>query len=289
MDLQEYLKNVVIVLADRIGVRTYRDTERLDETARFIAGELSSFGYPVHSQPFLFNGNTYYNVVAELTGTSSPGQVLVVGAHYDTVRTTPGADDNASGIAGVLGLAKLLAEKPLAKTVRFVAFALEEPPVYRSRNMGSYRYAEGLKAAREQVDGMICLEMIGYFCDRDGCQHYPLPFMSLRYPKRGNYISLVGNLESKAFTQSIAQGFNHGTDLPTITLNAPFFVLGIDFSDHWSFYQFGYRALMVTDTAFYRNAHYHSPTDLPQTLDYVRMAKVVEGLLKAVVERGNAA
>lgn len=284
MDLQEYLKNVVTVLAGRIGVRTYRDTDRLDEAARFIAGELSSFGYSVHTQPFLYNGNTYHNVVAELTGTSSPGRVLVVGAHYDTVRTTPGADDNASGIAGMLGLAKLLAGKPLAGTVRFVAFALEEPPAYRSSDMGSHHYARSLSEKKERVDGMICLEMIGYFCDRDGCQHYPLPFMNLFRPRRGDYIALVGNLASKGFTDTIARGFSRGTDLPVMTLNAPFFVVGIDFSDHWSFYRFGYRALMVTDTAFYRNPHYHAPSDLPQTLDYARMAKVVAGIRRALEE-----
>jgi hypothetical protein len=111
--------------------------------------------------------------------------------------------------------------------------------------------------------------------------------MSLKYPRTGNYISIVGNLKSRSFTESVAQGFSHGTDLPVLTLNAPAIVLGIDFSDHWSFYQFGYKALMVTDTAFYRNVHYHAPTDLPQTLDSVRMAKVVAGLKKAIEEWGS--
>lgn len=287
MNLQEHLRDVVTTLAGKIGVRTYRDVERLDRAARSIADQFASFGYRVTRQPFRFSGNTYQNVIAELTGTASPEKILVIGAHYDTVRTTPGADDNASGVAGVLGLARLMAGKPLRKTVRFVAFALEEPPVYRSSDMASYHYAKSLKERNERVEGMVCLEMIGYFCDKDGCQHYPFPFMNLRYPKRGNYISLVGNLGSKAFTEAVAQGFSHGTDLPVITLNAPFFVPGIDFSDHWSFYQFGYQALMVTDTAFYRNPHYHAPTDLPQTLDYARMVKVVEGLKKAIEEWGT--
>jgi Zn-dependent M28 family amino/carboxypeptidase len=287
MDIQPYLHEIVTVLAGRIGVRTFRDVERLEQAANHITGQFENFGYQTMKQPFPFAGQTYYNIVAELTGKVSPEKVLVVGAHYDTVRTTPGADDNASGVAGVLGLAKLLAGKPLGKTVRFVAFGLEEPPVYRSRNMGSYHYAQGLKRKNERVEGMICLEMIGYFCDRKGCQHYPLPFMNLKYPNAGNYISIVGNLKSKSFTQSVAQGFGRGTDLPALTLNAPPVVLGIDFSDHWSFYQFGYRALMVTDTAFYRNPHYHAPTDLPQTLDYIRMAKVMKGLKKALEEWGS--
>jgi hypothetical protein len=134
---------------------------------------------------------------------------------------------------------------------------------------------------------MICLEMIGYFCDREGCQHYPFPLMSRVYPKTGNFISMVGNMRSKSFTERTAKYFKQGTDLPVVTLNAPAIVIGIDFSDHWSFGKFGYQALMVTDTAFYRNPHYHAPTDLPDTLDYVRMSKVVEGLIAAIREWGG--
>ncbi|HWR71546.1 MAG TPA: M28 family peptidase [Nitrospirota bacterium] len=287
MESRDYLSQVVAFLSREIGIRTCQDPEQLDRTARYIADQFSSFGYHVTRQPFSFSGNTYHNVIAELRGSRSPERIIVVGAHYDTVRTTFGADDNASGVAGLLDLARCLAGKPLKRTVRFVAFALEEPPVYRTANMGSYHYARSLREKQEQVDGMICLEMIGYFCDQDGSQHYPLPFMNLKYPGRGNFIAIVGNLASKGFTDSIAQGFSHGTDLPVITLNAPFFVLGIDFSDHWSFYQFGYRALMVTDTAFYRNPHYHAPSDLPQTLDYTGMAEVVAGLRKAIMEWGE--
>ena len=286
-DTPAYLRDVVTMLCREIGFRTYRDTDRLDRTAQYISERFSSLTLPVTRQTFRYNGKTYQNVIAELRGNASPEQVLVVGAHYDTVRTTPGADDNASGVAGVLGLARLLAGMALSKTVRFVAFAPEEPPVYRTRNMGSYHYARGLHDNAERVEGMICLEMIGYFCDRPGCQHYPLPFLNLKFPKTGNYIALVGNLRSKGFTAEMAKYFRAGTDLPMVTLNAPPVVLGIDFSDHWSFNKFGYRAFMVTDTAFYRNPNYHAPTDLPETLDYARMAKVVEGLKTAVEEWGK--
>ncbi len=287
MDIASYLHQVVTMLALTIGVRTYQDTDRLEKTAGYISNQFASFGYQVAKQPFQFSGRTYHNIIAELPGKTSPEKILVVGAHYDTVRTTFGADDNASGVAGLLGLAREMAGRPLGKTVRFVAFALEEPPVYRSHDMGSYHYAQGLNEKKERVEGMVCLEMIGYFDDREGSQHYPLPFMNLKYPKAGNYISIVGNTKSKKFTEEAARNFQKGTDLPFITLNAPPIVLGIDFSDHWSFYQFGYKALMVTDTAFYRNPHYHAPTDVPQTLDYQRMAKVVEGLKKALEEWGK--
>lgn len=286
-DSAAYLRDVVTALARGIGFRTYRDIVRLEQTAQYILGQFAAFGYEATRQPFPFIGNTYHNIIAESHGTHRPEEILIIGAHYDTVRTTPGADDNASGVAGLLALAREFAGFRLARTVRFAAFGLEEPPVFRTNNMGSHYYARSLKEKREQVAGMICLEMIGYFCDQEHCQHYPVPFMSARFPKSGNYISFVGNLRSKSFTKTTAEHFQKATDLPVVTLNAPPIVLGIDFSDHWSFHQFGYKALMVTDTAFYRNPHYHAPSDLPETLDFRRMAKVVEGLAGAVKEWGR--
>ncbi len=287
MDTPSYLRLAVTNISREIGVRTYQDLDRLEKTVKYISAELSGSGCQVITQPFQFGGKTYRNVIAELKGTRTPEQVLVIGAHYDTVRTSPGADDNASGVAGLLGLARLFRNKPLGRTVRFAAFALEEPPAYRTKNMGSYHYAASLKKGREQVMGMVCLEMIGFFCDRPGSQHYPIPFMNLKFPKTGNYIAMVGNRRSKVFTMKIAGSFRKATDLPLVTLNAPAIVVGIDFSDHWSFGKFGYPAFMVTDTAFYRNPNYHSPSDLPDTLDYNRMAKVVEGLKAAAEEWGS--
>jgi len=282
MDTPSYLRLAVTKLSREIGIRSYQDLDRLAKTVRFLLEEFTALGYQPVTQSFQFAGKTYQNVIAELKGTMSPEQILVIGAHYDTVRTTPGADDNASGVAGLLGLAKLLAGKSLGKTVRFVAFALEEPPAYRTKNMGSYHYAASIKNAHENVAGMVCLEMIGFFCDRPESQHYPIPFMKLRFPKTGNYIAMVGNRKSKNFTMQMAESFRRGTDLPLVTLNAPAIVVGIDFSDHWSFGKFGYPAFMVTDTAFYRNRNYHSPLDLPDTLDYNRMAQVVDGLRAAI-------
>jgi Zn-dependent M28 family amino/carboxypeptidase len=281
MDISSYLQQVVTKLAGEIGVRTYRDKDRMEKAAAYIHGELSSFGHSVSKQSFTYEGHALHNIIGELKGRTAPERILVIGAHYDTVRTTPGADDNASGVAGLLAIAKKLAGTPMDRTVRFVAFAFEEPPAYRTRSMGSYHYAESLSDGRDEVEGMICLEMIGYFSDRDGSQHYPFPFMNLKFPRTGNYIAMVGNRRSKDFTEQIAGAFRKGTDLPVITLNAPAFVVGIDFSDHWSFNKFGIPAFMVTDTAFYRNPNYHSPADLPGTLDYARMAKVVEGLAAA--------
>jgi Zn-dependent M28 family amino/carboxypeptidase len=288
MEMADYLRQVVTMLASEIGVRSFQDPERLDKTASYISDQFTSVGCQVTRQSFVFQGHTYYNIIAELRGDVSPETLLIVGAHYDAVRTTPGADDNASGVAGLLGMARELAGTLMVKTVRFVAFALEEWPVYRSRNMASFHYAKSLHENNERVDGMICLEMIGYFCDREDCQHFPFPFMSRMFPKTGNFIAMVGNMRSKAFTVRISGSFKKATDLPVITLNAPAIMIGIDFSDHWSFGKFGYQALMVTDTAFYRNPHYHAPTDLPETLDYERMANVVEGLTAAIREWGGS-
>jgi Zn-dependent M28 family amino/carboxypeptidase len=288
MDTPPYLRLAVTKLSREIGIRSYQDLDRLAKTVRYLLEEFSALGYQPATQSFQFAGKTYQNVIAELKGTQLPEQILVIGAHYDTVRTTPGADDNASGVAGLLGLAQLLAGKPLGKTARFVAFALEEPPAYRTKNMGSYHYAASLKKARENIAGMVCLEMIGFFCDRPGSQHYPIPFMKLKFPKTGNYIAMVGNRKSRNFTMQMAESFRKGTDLPLVTLNAPAIVVGIDFSDHWSFGKFGYPAFMVTDTAFYRNPNYHSPSDLPDTLDYDRMAQVVEGLSAAIEAWGRS-
>ncbi len=284
MEDSEYLRHAVVMLAQEIGVRSWQDRDRLRQTTDYISAQFSSFGLPVSRQTFRFRGNDYDNIIAERTGRISPEKVLVVGAHYDSVYTTPGADDNASGIAGLLGVARLLAGAETPLTVRFVAFCLEEPPAYRSRNMGSYHYARSLCERKEQVEGMICLEMIGYFSDQKGSQHYPLPLFRLKYPSEGNFIAMVGGMRSREFTRGMAAGFRKAVDLPAITLNAPPIIIGIDFSDHWSFGKFGYKAFMVTDTAFYRNPHYHAPTDLPGTLDYERMDKVVQGLVAAIGE-----
>ena len=286
METAAYLRQVVTVLACEIGVRSFQDRERLSRAADYISGQLASFGYDVTRQTFHYHGQSYDNLIAELPGASMPERILVIGAHYDTVGTTPGADDNASGVAGLLGLAQQLSGTRPDRTIRFVFFCLEEPPAYRTKNMGSYHYAKSLKEKGDTVEGMICLEMIGYFCDQEGSQHYPLPFMNLKFPRAGSYISMVGNLRSRRFTQEIAEAFRKKNDLPVITLNAPAIVIGIDFSDHWSFAKFGYKALMVTDTAFYRNPNYHAASDLPETLDYDRMARVVEGLADAVIMRG---
>ncbi len=281
------IRQIVEFLSLEIGPRPIKEPKKLLEIRNFLEKELLMLGYKVEFQEIIYKKNKYYNVIA-----SSPAEqplkptddkLLVVGAHYDTVFTTPGADDNASGVAGLLEIARLLSQN-IPTGIRLVFFPMEEPPVYRTRNMASYHYAKYLKKNGQRLIGMICLEMIGYFSSRPKSQKYPFPLMDQIYPKTGDFIAMVGNIKSKNFTSKLKKLFSKYTDLPVESLNAPSIVIGIDFSDHWSFNKMNYMATMITDTAFYRNPNYHKPTDLPNTLDYKKAAKVIDGLSGAIVE-----
>jgi hypothetical protein len=283
-EIKDNLKRIVNILARKIGSRGYSQTDNLDRAAQYIKSELNKYGYNVLEQPYNYKGRTYKNIFVEKRGKKDAEKLIIVGAHYDTAIGTPGADDNASGVAGLLELARLLTNIPLDKTVHFVAFALEEPPLFRSRFMGSHVYAKNLKQTRRHVEGMICLEMIGYFTDEPESQLFPLPFFRWLYPTTGNFIALVSNLQSRGFLNRVKSAFKKGTSLPVESLSTVSLVPGVDFSDHRSFWKFGYDAIMVTDTAFYRNFQYHGPGDIPEILDYDRMAEVVFGLESAIRE-----
>ena len=284
MDIKENLKRIVTHISSDIGSRSFYQINELEKTARFIESEFERCGYEVFDQRFQFKGNDYRNIVVEVKGKKYPEKVLIIGAHYDTVAGTPGADDNSSGIAGLIELARLFKNKPLDKTVRFVAFTLEEPPFFRSADMGSYRYAKSLRKKGEDVEVMVSLEMIGYFSDHPKSQYFPATFFKWFYPDTGNFIMLVSNRDSKDLLGRIKDAFKKGTSLQVESISTYSVVPGVDFSDHWSFYQFDYKAIMVTDTAFYRNPNYHRLGDRPGTLDYARMAEVVNGLVSALDE-----
>ncbi|MDH3328343.1 MAG: M28 family peptidase [Desulfobulbaceae bacterium] len=278
------IRKWVEYLALEIGRRPATRVDLLRKVAERLTETFINLGYEVAQQPVPYKQTHHINIIARPKGSidSHPGRpLLVVGAHYDTVSNSPGADDNASSIGGLMEMARLLADNP-PTGLRLAAFCPEEPPAYRTRRMGSYIYAGSLKEAGIRLKGMICLEMIGYFNDAPGSQSYPLPFMKMVYPREGNFIAIVGNIRSARWTWQVKDAFKTGTDLPVETLNAPSVIVGIDFSDHWSFNKCGYPAVMVTDTAFYRTPYYHLPSDLPETLDYVRAAKVVDGIAAAV-------
>ena len=281
-ELKSRLYQIVKVLSHDIGTRSYTEITKLNTTIEFIEAELTKYGCSVQRQSFSADRKTYYNLFTKIRGTKRPDQMFVIGAHYDTVSDTPGADDNASGIAGIIELSRLLKKKPASQTVCLAAFCLEEPPFFRSKLMGSYIFAKHLKERKTDVSGMISLEMIGYFSDIDSSQFYPLPFFRFVYPNKGNYIAFVGNIGSRPFTKQFKQTFKKVCPLRVESLNTVSLVPGIDFSDHLSFWRFNYPAFMITDTAFYRNPYYHTPGDTVDTLNYEEMAKLVLGIYNSV-------
>lgn len=250
-------------------------------TQAHLRRELEAVGYAVHSEPVLHDA---VNLVAELPGRSP--KTLVIGAHYDTVPETPGADDNASAVAALLGMARNLAGTTCRRTLRFVLFCNEELPYYKTEFMGSMVHARGCVQRRESVVGMLCLEMVGYFTDVPGSQRYPdeTPTLMRKFlPSRGDFLAIVGAFNTLPLLHRLKRGFRRGTDLPLHALPLPAtLAASCAMSDHWSFTQVGIPAVMATDTAFYRNPHYHRPTDRPDTLDYDRLAKVVAGLTRAL-------
>ncbi len=271
-------------LAGLSPARNARNAETLDKAAAHIAAAFAATGCKVKEQPFMIDHIEYRNVACSFGPEDAPR--VVIGAHYDVAGdANPGADDNASGVAGVLELARMIgaAQSSLPHRVDLVAFTLEEPPYFRSEEMGSYVYARGLREAEVSVKLMVSAEMIGYFSDDPGSQSFPLGFLSWFYPETGNFIAVVGSALERSLVGRTKELMSLGPELPVYSINAPGFVPGIDLSDHWSFWQHGFPAVMVTDTAFFRNPNYHRPTDSPETLDYRRMARTVDGLYRVAV------
>ncbi|MCX7914118.1 MAG: M28 family peptidase [Thermodesulfovibrionales bacterium] len=282
-EIRSNLEHIVYYISEKIGQRSYLDIEKLNTTALYIERMLLSYGCKTERQDFFYRNNLYANIIGEVEGYDKEiDEIIVIGAHYDTVVGTPGADDNASGIAGLLELARLTSLNPMRRTVKFVAFCLEEPPVFMTNNMGSYLYAKSLKEKKVNIYGMICLEMIGYFTEKDRSQYYPFYFFNYFYPKKGNFIALIGNISSLKFTQEVKNNFKRFSTLAIESLNSFSMLMGVDFSDHRNFWKFGYPAFMVTDTGFYRNPYYHAKGDTASTLDYSSMEEVVKGLYNAL-------
>ena len=270
-------------LAETIGRRSWKDLDKLAASADFIEKRMHGTGCTTERQPFPFRGNSYANIITEITGTDPDcREILVVGAHYDSWEGTPGADDNASGVAALLELARLTKARPLRRTVRYVAFCLEEPPAYMTHHMGSYVHAESLHKEGAKVFGMISLEMLGYYCDDKGSQYYPSSLFRPFYPNRGNFIAFVGNFSSRSFSNSVKAAFTSVSSFPVESLNGFSIIPGVDFSDHRNYWKFGVPAFMITDTSFYRNPNYHDPGDLPDTLDYDRLEQLIKALYEAI-------
>lgn len=274
----------VRTLAEDLTPRDADHPERLAPVAEYIEAKLASHTDRLTDQPYSVAGTTVRNVIARF-GPETDERV-VVGAHHDTAGPYPGADDNASGVAGLLELARLLDGVDLPLMVELVSYPLEEPPYFYTNQMGSAVHAQSLKEQDIDVRAMLTLEMIGYFTDDPKSQQFPLFFLRPFYPSTGNFIAVVGKWGwgQRRLVRTVRDGMRGASSLPVHSINAPRIVPGIAFSDHLNYWHAGYDAVMITDTAFYRNPYYHSPTDTPETLDYKRMALVVDGV-KGAVER----
>jgi hypothetical protein len=282
--LKANLERHVAVLADSIGERSFRTPASTLEAAAYIARTLAEFGYRVDTMAYTAGPNrtVHYNLEARVPGSRELPD-LVVGAHYDTAEETPGADYNASGTAALLELARLFRNFAPGRTVRFVFFSTEEPPFFGTRQMGSWHYAARAAARKEPLYGMISIETIGYYSDDPGSQSYPPPF-ALFYPDRGDFIAFVSNLDSGGLLRRAIGVFRRHATIPSHGAASPAFIPGISWSDHQSFWLHGYRAIMISDTAPFRNPYYHSPEDKPARLDFERMTRVVDGLAAVLAD-----
>lgn len=292
---EQNLKTHVEALTKTIGERSVSRLWNLEKTAEYIAAFYQEINVAPKREPYLYRKETVANIVADINFTNRDPKVYLVGAHYDSLKGTVGADDNASAVAVQLEVARVLSRlkttESLDLTVRLVSFALEEPPAYGTRSMGSRVYARKARKEKERIDGMICLEMVGYTCQEPSCQKYPFPLMFFGYPKTGNYIGIVGNYRSRKFTNSLFQAFEKNVELPVVKSTVPwsgYLVPTVRLSDHASFWDRGYQAVMITDTAFYRNPHYHRASDTMDKLDFSFMAQLVHSLILYFLSQGKS-
>ena len=252
----------------------------LERAAQHIERSLQELGYTIDRQAFDVAGRSVRNIAAtrEPTNGGAAAETLVLGAHYDSYDASPGANDNGTGVAATLELARLLKDwKPDKTRIRYVLFVNEEPPYFRTPDMGSWRYAKQLSERGERVRGMISLETMGFFSDKPGSQEFPPPF-GLIYPSVGNFIAVVGMPASRAFLHEVMGSFRKHTAFPSVGGVAPDAVPGMGWSDHWAFREFGFPAIMLTDTAPFRYPHYHQPSDTPDKIDYAKLARITKGV-----------
>ncbi|MBY8822584.1 M28 family peptidase [Sphingomonas colocasiae] len=268
-----------------IGARPHNlaHPAELERVARHIEATLAAQGHAVHRQPFAVRGRTARNIEVVIAPARPDAETLVIGAHYDSHRDAPGANDNGSGSAAVIELARNLSDLQgkAALRIRLVLFVNEEPPYFKGNHMGSLVYARRLQSSGERIRGMISLETLGFYSDRDRSQHYPPP-LDLLYPARGDFVAFVGLVSSRGFVRETVRLFRETAQFPSEGGTAPGIVQGIDWSDHWSFAQIGAPALMVTDTAPFRYPYYHTTADTPDKLDYQRLARVTSGLEQVI-------
>jgi hypothetical protein len=278
-----HLHDHLTMLTRIIGERSVRIPANIYKSAEYIQAQFEKYGLTAERQTYNYKGiAAVSNVVARMQPSTDPAAHYVLGAHYDSVSGTVGADDNASAVAVMLETARAMQADAGSSDLTFVAFALEEPPAYGTKYMGSRVFAAKARQNGVTIDGMICLEMVGYTCKKPGCQHYPFPLQFLGYPKDGTFIGIVGNMNSLGFNRKLRECFQRNLNLPVVSLTVPFngwIMPSVRLSDHASFWSKGYRAVMLTDSAFYRNPHYHLSSDTMETLDFDYMAELVISLV----------
>lgn len=276
------LERHVRVLGGEIGERHLLGRrDQLDRAAEYVEAELRSAGLDVESHWYAVDGHRVRNLDVLIPGGARRDELVVVGAHYDSAEGAPGANDNGSAVAALLELARMMRHDRPTRSIRLAAFVNEEPPWFQTEDMGSLRYARDCRERGDDVVAMLSIETIGYYSDEPGSQQYPPP-LSLAYPDRGNFIGFVGNVGSRGLVRRCVELFRRRCDFPSEGAALPSLLPGIGWSDHWSFWQAGYQAVMVTDTALFRYPHYHSPADTPDKIDYDRTARVVGGLLDVI-------
>lgn len=284
--LEQELQSYVYALAGQIGERNLFRYNNLVKATEYIQTTLSLAGYQVNMQTYEVAGQVSENIEAEVRGTDSPDEILVIGAHYDSVKGSPGANDNGSGVAAMLALARTFANTQPRRTVRFLAFTNEEPPFFQTRHMGSRVYAKRSHERKENIIFMISLETIGYYSDESGSQSYPFP-LNFIYPSTGNFIAFVSNMENGALVRQMIGDFRRNTPFPSEGGALFGWIPGVGWSDHWAFWKEGFPSIMVTDTALFRYPAYHTSGDTPEKIDYLRMARVVSGLQHIINDIAN--
>ena len=271
------LREHVEMLAGAIGERNLWKFAALNRAADYIVARLDASGYTTERQTFEVSKLPVSNLEATLIGTAREQEIVLVGAHYDSVPHCPGANDNGSGIAALLELADRFSRRQQPRTIRFVAFVNEEPPFFRTSQMGSLVYATTARARGDRIVGMLALETMGYFSEVKGSQTYPAPIGWL-YPDVGNFIGLVADLRSAPLLLKARRAFKRRTAFPVQSAAVPATIAGVGWSDHWAFWEAGYSALMITDTAPFRYPWYHTAEDTADKIDYERLADVVDGV-----------
>lgn len=279
--MAQRLESHVLALCSNPAGRNFVEKQGLNAAKQYITGQFQTSGYQVAYQDYQLSGETFSNIEVQLTGTGKPEEIVIIGAHYDAVVGSQGANDNGSAVAALLELADMLRDRQFSRTLRFVAFTNEEPPNFMTADMGSNHYAKRSTARKENIVAMISLETIGYYSDEPGSQHYPPP-LGFFYPDKGNFIAFVGNLRSRSLVTRSLQAFRKHASFPSEGIAAPSIIPGISWSDQWSFWKQGYPAIMITDTAPFRYPAYHSPRDTPEKVNFKKMVYVVKGMKKVI-------